>query len=240
MSEIKYKKVLLKLSGELLMGNHAFGVSRDAVRAVMDEIRGIVDLGVKVAIVIGGGNIFRGVSGVLAGLTDRVTADYMGMLATVMNALALNEACNLVGVPAKIQSALSTQSMVEMYARSTALQYLEEGKLLIFAGGTGSPFFTTDTAAALRALEMNCDILLKATKVDGVYTDDPNNNPHAVKYASITFDEAINQRLKIMDTTALTLCREHKLDIVVFEMTRRHTLNNIILGNLSEGTLIHC
>ncbi|MBN3859778.1 MAG: UMP kinase [Neisseriaceae bacterium] len=237
MSELKYKRVLLKLSGESLMGSDPFGINRDTIMTIINEVKEIVDLGVEVAIVIGGGNIFRGISGASEGM-ERSTADYMGMLATMMNALALNEAFNSIGISSRIQSALNIQQVVETYARPKAMQYLEEGKLLIFAGGTGNPFFTTDTAAALRAAEMSCDILLKATNVDGIYNEDPKKNSQAVKYDDITFDEAINKQLKVMDATAFTLCREQKLDIIVFGISKKGALKNIVLGK-EEGTLVH-
>ncbi|QRN41102.1 MAG: UMP kinase [Neisseriaceae bacterium] len=237
MFDLKYKRILLKLSGESLMGSDPFGVNRDTVMFITNEVKEIVDLGVEVAVVIGGGNIFRGISGAAEGM-ERSTADYMGMLATIMNALALNEAFKSMGISSRIQSALSIQQVVETYARPKAMQYLDEGKLLIFAGGTGNPFFTTDTAAALRAVEMNCDILLKATNVDGIYSEDPKKNPEAVKYNNITFDEAINKQLKVMDATAFTLCREQKLDIIVFGISQKGILKKIVLG-ASEGTLVH-
>ena len=197
----------------------------------------VVDMGVEVAIVIGGGNIFRGMAQSAKGM-ERATADYMGMMATVMNALALKEAFETRQVKARVQSALSMQQVAETYARPKAIQYLEEGKVVIFAAGTGNPFFTTDTAASLRGVEMNCDIMLKATNVDGVYTADPKTNPEAKRYQQITFDNAISQNLKVMDATAFALCREQKLNIVVFGIFKQGALKRVICGE-DEGTLVH-
>lgn len=234
---VKYKRVLLKLSGESLMGGDPFGINRETIMQIVTQIKEIADLGVQVAIVVGGGNIFRGVSA-QAGSMDRATADYMGMLATVMNALALKDAFESLGTKARVQSALSMQQIAETYARPKAIQYLEEGKVVIFAAGTGNPFFTTDTAAALRGAEMNCDIMMKATNVDGVYTADPKKDPSAVRYQTLTFDEALNKNLKVMDATAFALCRERRLNIVVFGINKTNALRNVILGE-DEGTLVH-
>ena len=233
----KYKRVLLKLSGESLMGQDAFGINRDTIMQITAQVKEVVDMGVEVAIVIGGGNIFRGMAQSAKGM-ERATADYMGMMATVMNALALKEAFESQQVKARVQSALSMQQVAETYARPKAIQYLEEGKVVIFAAGTGNPFFTTDTAASLRGVEMNCDIMLKATNVDGVYTADPKTNPEAKRYQQITFDEAISQNLKVMDATAFALCREQKLNIVVFGIFKPGALKRVIWGE-DEGTLVH-
>lgn len=219
------------------MGKDAFGINRDTIMQITGQIKEIVQMGVEVAIVIGGGNIFRGIAQSAKGM-ERATADYMGMMATVMNALALKEAFISQGVKARVQSALSMQQVVETYARPKAIQYLEEGKLVIFAAGTGNPFFTTDTAAALRGVEMNCDIILKATNVDGVYTADPKTTAAATRYQTITFDEAISKNLKVMDATAFALCREQKLNIVVFGIFRNGALKRVIMGE-DEGTLVH-
>ena len=197
-----YRRVLLKLSGESLMGDDAFGINRETVESMVTDIGEVVGLGVELAIVIGGGNIFRGVALGAAGM-DRATADYMGMLATVMNAMALQDAMRRAGVEARVQSALNIEQVVEPYIRPKALRYLEEGKVVIFAAGTGNPFFTTDTAAALRGSEVGAQIVLKATKVDGVYSADPKKDPSATRYSTITFDEALARNLKIMDATAL-------------------------------------
>lgn len=236
--QIKYKRVLLKLSGESLMGSDPFGINHDTIVQTVGEIAEVVKMGVQVGIVVGGGNIFRGVSA-QAGSMDRATADYMGMMATVMNALALKDAFETLGIKARVQSALSMQQIAETYARPKAIQYLEEGKVVIFAAGTGNPFFTTDTAAALRGAEMNCDVMLKATNVDGVYTADPKKDPSATRYETITFDEALNKNLKVMDATAFALCRERKLNIVVFGIAKEGSLKRVITGE-DEGTLVHC
>ena len=236
--QIKYKRVLLKLSGESLMGSDPFGINHDTIVQTVGEIAEIVKMGVQVGIVVGGGNIFRGVSA-QAGSMDRATADYMGMMATVMNALALKDAFETLGIKARVQSALSMQQIAETYARPKAIQYLEEGKVVIFAAGTGNPFFTTDTAAALRGAEMNCDVMLKATNVDGVYTADPKKDPSATRYETITFDEALNKNLKVMDATAFALCRERKLNIVVFGIAKQGSLKRVVTGE-DEGTLVPC
>ena len=233
----KYQRVLLKLSGESLMGPDAFGINRDTIMQIVGQVKEVVDMGVEVAVVIGGGNIFRGMAQSAKGM-ERATADYMGMMATVMNALALKEAFETVGVKARVQSALSMQQVAETYARPKAIQYLEEGKVVIFAAGTGNPFFTTDTAAALRGAEMNCDIMLKATNVDGVYTADPKQDAAATRYQTITFDEAISRNLKVMDATAFALCRERALNIVVFGIAKEGALKRVIAGE-DEGTLVH-
>lgn len=219
------------------MGDDPFGINRDTIMAIVQQVKEVVDLGVQVGIVVGGGNIFRGVSA-QAGSMDRATADYMGMLATVMNALALKDAFENVDTPARVQSALPMQQIAETYARPKAIQYLEEGKVVIFAAGTGNPFFTTDTAAALRGAEMGCQVMVKATNVDGIYTADPKKDADAVRYQSVTFDEAIQKKLKVMDTTAFTLCQERDLNIVVFGIQKEGALKRVILGE-DEGTLVH-
>lgn len=234
---LKYKRILLKLSGESLMGNDPFGINHDTIEHIVAQIKEVADLGVQIGIVVGGGNIFRGVS-VQAGSMDRATADYMGMLATVMNALALKDALESQGAKARVQSALSMQQIAETYARPKAIQYLEEGKIVIFAAGTGNPFFTTDTAAALRGAEMGCEVMLKATNVDGIYTADPKKDPAATRYQSVTFDEAIQKKLKVMDTTAFTLCQERNLNIVVFGISKDSALKRVVTGE-DEGTLVH-
>ena len=238
MNEPKYRRILLKLSGEALMGEDAFGINRDTIMRIVAQVGEVVKMGVEVGIVIGGGNIFRGMAQSAKGM-DRATADYMGMMATVMNALALKEAFESLDIKARVQSALSMQQIAETYARPKAIQYLEEGKVVIFAAGTGNPFFTTDTAAALRGAEMNCDIMLKATNVDGVYTADPKKDPSATRYQTITFDEAIIQNLKVMDATAFALCRDRKLNIVVFGIFKDGALKRVVMGE-DEGTLVHC
>jgi len=231
-----YKRILLKLSGEALMGEDSYGINRNTIHRIVEEIKEIVDLGVQVAVVIGGGNIFRGVAPAAEGM-DRATADYMGMLATVMNALALQDAMKHIGLVSRVQSALNIEQVAEPYIRGKAIRYLEEGRVVIFGAGTGNPFFTTDTAAALRGMEMNAEIVLKATKVDGVYTDDPKTHPDAMRYKTISFDEAIIKNLKVMDATALTLCRDQKLPISVFSIFKQGALKRVVMGE-DEGTRV--
>lgn len=233
----KYKRVLLKLSGEALMGEDSYGINRATIARMVEEIKSAVDLGVELGVVIGGGNIFRGVAPGAAGM-DRATADYMGMLATVMNALALQDTLRHVGIVSRVQSAITIQQVAEPYIRGKAIRYLEEGRVVIFAAGTGNPFFTTDTAAALRGMEINANIVLKATKVDGVYTADPKIDPDAKRYETLTFDEAISQNLKVMDSTAFALCRDHKMNLKVFDIFKQGALKRVILGE-NEGTLVH-
>jgi uridylate kinase len=232
-----YKRILLKLSGEALMGSDSYGINRETIGRIVTEIKEVVDLGVQVAVVIGGGNIFRGVAPAAAGM-DRATADYMGMLATVMNALALQDAMRHIGLASRVQSALNIEQVAEPYIRGKAMRYLEEGKVVIFGAGTGNPFFTTDTAAALRGMEMNAEIVLKATKVDGVYTDDPKTHPDAMRYKSLSFDEAIVRNLKVMDATALTLCRDQKLPLCVFSIFKQGALKRVVMKE-DEGTLVY-
>ena len=233
-----YRRILLKLSGEALMGDDSYGINRATLERIVSEINEVVKLRVQVAIVIGGGNIFRGVAPGASGM-DRATADYMGMLATIINALALQDMMRQAGLNGRVQSALNIEQVVEPYIRGKAMRYLEEGKVVIFAAGTGTPFFTTDTAAALRGMEMNVDIVLKATKVDGVYTEDPKTNSDAMRYQKLSFDEAITKNLKVMDATALTLCRDQKLAVNVFSILKPHALKRVVLGE-DEGTLVHC
>jgi uridylate kinase len=233
----KYKRILLKLSGEALMGEDPFGINRQTIGEIVAEIALVAKMEVEIGIVIGGGNIFRGVASGAHGM-DRATADYMGMLATVMNALALQDALRRAGLASRVQSALNIEQVVEPYIRGKAIRYLEEGKIVVFAAGTGNPFFTTDTAAALRGSEVGAQIVLKATKVDGVYTADPRCNPGARRYGRISFDEAISANLKVMDATALTLCRDQKLPINVFSIFKKNALQRVVLGE-DEGTLVH-
>lgn len=232
-----HKRVLLKLSGEALMGDDAYGINRSTIIRMTQEVADVSRLGVQLAVVIGGGNIFRGVAPGAQGM-DRATADYMGMMATVMNALALQDALKHQGVDARVQSALNIEQVVEPYIRPKALRYLEEGKVVIFAAGTGNPFFTTDTAAALRGAEIGAEIVLKATKVDGIYTADPNKDQSATRYTRISFDEAINRRLEVMDATAFALCRDQKLPIRVFSINKPGALMRAVQGE-DEGTLVH-
>ena len=232
-----YRRILVKLSGEALMGRDSYGINRDTIEDIVTEIRDVVRMGVEVAVVIGGGNIFRGVAPAASHM-DRATADYMGMLATVMNALALQDAMRRLELVARVQSALNIEQVVEPYIRGKAIRYLEEGRVVIFAAGTGNPFFTTDTAAALRGMEMGVDLVLKATKVDGVYSADPKIHPDAVRFRRLSFDEALARNLKVMDATALTLCRDQKLPINVFSIFKPTALRRIVLGE-DEGTFLH-
>lgn len=234
----KFKRILLKLSGEALMGSDAYGINRQTISEIVLEVKSVVDLGVQVGVVIGGGNIFRGVAPAATGM-DRAQADYMGMLATVMNGLALQDAMRVAGLVARVQSALSIEQVVEPYIRGRAIRYLEQGRTVIFAGGTGNPFFTTDTAAALRGAEIGAEIVLKATNVDGIYSADPKKDPLATRYDTISFNEAISKNLKVMDSTAFALCRDQKLPINVFSIFKRGALKRVVLGE-SEGTLVYC
>ena len=237
MTKPAYQRVLLKLSGEALMGDDQFGINRATIERMVADVAEVAKLGVQIAVVIGGGNIFRGVAPGAQGM-DRATADYMGMLATVMNALALADAMNKQGLIARVMSAIAIDQVVEPYVRPKALQYLEEGKVVIFAAGTGNPFFTTDTAAALRGAEIGAELVLKATKVDGVYTADPKKDPEATRYTSLTFDEAIARNLGIMDATAFALCRDQNLPIKVFSIFKNGALKRVVQGE-DEGTLVH-
>ena len=232
-----YKRIMLKLSGEALMGDDSYGINDEVVSRIVSEIGEIIDLGVQVGVVIGGGNIFRGMKGAAAGM-DRATADYMGMLATVMNAMALADAIQRAGLFARVQSALRIDQVVEPYIRGRAIRHLEEVRIVIFAAGTGNPFFTTDTAAALRGSEMGVQIVLKATKVDGIYTDDPKKNAAAQRFHRISFDEAIGRNLEVLDATAFALCRDQKLPINVFSIFKPGALKRVVMGE-DEGTLVH-
>ena len=220
-----YKKILLKLSGEALMGDQEFGISSDVIASYAKQIKEIVDLGVEVSIVIGGGNIFRGISGAAQGV-DRVTGDHMGMLATVINSLALQNSIEKLGVPTRVQTAIEMPKIAEPFIKRRAQRHLEKGRVVIFGAGTGNPYFTTDTAAALRAIEMETDVVIKATKVDGIYDKDPVKFADAKKYEKVTYNEVLAKDLKVMDATAISLCRENKLPIIVF--------NSLIEGNLKR------
>lgn len=233
-----YKRILLKLSGEALMGDDAYGINQEVVAGIVRDVVEVTSLGVEVGVVIGGGNIFRGMAGAASGM-DRATADYMGMLATVMNAMALSDAFRAVGVNARVQSALRIDQVVEPYIRGKAIRYLEEGRVVIFGAGTGNPFFTTDTAAALRGSEIGADIVLKATKVDGIYTADPKKDPTATRFQRISFDEAIARNLAVMDATAFALCRDQRLPINVFSLFKSGALRRVVMGE-DEGTLVYC
>ena len=236
MNKLKYKRVLLKLSGEALMGNDSFGVNPETISKIVSEIKLMVDSGVELAIVIGGGNIFRGVALGSKGM-DRATADYMGMLATVMNAIALQDAMKHIGINSRVQSAIKIEQIVEPYIRGKAIRYIEDNKVVIFAAGTGNPFFTTDTAAALRAIELNAEVVIKATKVEGIFSDDPEKVMDAKLFKKITFDEVISKKLKVMDSTAFTLCRDQGMPIAVLSLLKKRALLDFIHGK-DVGTLV--
>jgi uridylate kinase len=228
-SKARYKRILLKLSGEALMGDGKYGISPKVLSAIGQDIKEVVELGVEVALTIGGGNIFRGVSGATEGM-DRSSADYMGMLATVINSMALQDALEKMGVQTRVQSAIEMHQVAEPYIRRRAVRHLEKGRVVIFAAGTGNPYFTTDTAASLRAMEIRADILLKATKVDGVYSDDPKKNASATKFKSLSYIDVLKKNLKVMDSTAISLCMDNELPIVVFDLTHRGNIRRVVCG----------
>ncbi|MBA3987123.1 MAG: UMP kinase [Flavobacteriales bacterium] len=234
---MQYKRILLKLSGEALMGDRQYGIDPERLAEYAQEIKQIVDRGVQVAIVIGGGNIFRGVAGASKGM-DRVQADHMGMLATVINGLALQGACEDVGLQTRLQSAIQINEVAEPFIRRRALRHLEKGRVVIFGGGTGNPYFTTDSAAVLRAIEINADVILKGTRVDGIYTADPEKDAEATKFDFITFEEVLSKGLKVMDTTAFTLSQENELPIIVFDMNTKGNLLRIVNGE-NIGTKVN-
>ena len=233
---LKYKRILLKLSGEALMGELSYGIDPNFMNTLSKEIKEVYDLGVQISIVIGGGNIFRGVQGTAIGM-DRATADYMGMLATVMNAIALQDVLEKNEVPTRVMSAIEMRQIAEPYIRRRAIRHLEKGRVVIFAAGTGSPFFTTDTTGALRAAEIKADVLLKGTKVDGIYDKDPEKYPDAKLLKKISYMDALNKGLKVMDHTAITLCKENKLPIIVFNIKKPGNLKKIVLGE-EVGSLV--
>jgi uridylate kinase len=226
---MKYNRILLKLSGEALLGKNSYGIDNDRLVVYAEEIKQIHKQGVEIAIVIGGGNIFRGLSGSKDGI-DRVQADYMGMLATVINGLALQNALENMDIPTRLQSAIKMESIAEPFIKRKATRHLEKGRVVIFASGTGNPYFTTDSAAVLRAIEINADVILKGTRVDGIYNEDPEKNKEAVKFDNISFEETIKKGLKIMDTTAFTLSKENELPIIVFDMNTKGNLTRVIMG----------
>ena len=232
-----YKKILLKLSGEALMGDQEFGISSDVITSYAKQIKEIVDLGVEVSIVIGGGNIFRGISGAAQGV-DRVTGDHMGMLATVINSLALQNSIEKLGVPTRVQTAIEMPKVAEPFIKRRAQRHLEKGRVVIFGAGTGNPYFTTDTAAALRAIEMETDVVIKATKVDGIYDKDPVKYPDAKKYQTVTYNEVLAKDLKVMDATAISLCRENKLPIIVFNSLIEGNLKKVVMGEHIGTTVV--
>ena len=232
----KFGRVLLKLSGEALSGDTGVGISPQAVQHMAAQIREVRDLGVQVVLVVGGGNIFRGLSGSERGI-ERATGDYMGMLATIINALALQDALEKLGVATRVQSAISMAQVAEAFIRRRAVRHLEKGRVVIFGGGTGNPYFSTDTAAALRANEIGAEVVLKATKVDGIYDSDPKKNPAAKRYAQISYSEALQKQLKVMDSTAFSLCMDNKMPIIVFDFFREHNLRRVVMGE-KVGTLV--
>jgi uridylate kinase len=231
-----YRRILLKLSGEALMGEDAYGINRGVMTRIVAELQQVIATGVQLALVVGGGNIFRGVAPAAAGM-NRATADYMGMLATVMNCLSLQDALEQAGIATAVLSGLNIDAVVEPYSRRAAVAYLEAGRVVIFAAGTGNPFFTTDTAASLRGLEIGSDVVLKATKVDGVYDKDPMRHADAVRYDTLTYDEALEKRLGVMDATAIALCREQGMPLRVFNLNKPGSMLRIVMGE-NEGTLV--
>ena len=235
-SKMKYKRILLKLSGEALMGNRQYGIDNDRLREYATEIKKVVEKGCEVAIVIGGGNIFRGLAGAAKGM-DRVQGDYMGMLATVINGMALQGALEDAGIKTRLQSAIEMDKVAEPFIKRRAVRHLEKGRVVIFGAGTGNPYFTTDTAATLRAIEIDANVILKGTRVDGIYDSDPEKNANAVKYNSLSFDEVFEKNLKVMDMTAFTLSHENKLPIIVFDMNKEGNLLKIVEGE-NVGTLV--
>ena len=232
----KFKRILLKLSGEALMGDKGFGIDQKFVQYISDELKSITKLGIQVAIVIGGGNIFRGLEASAEGM-ERTSADYMGMLATVLNALALQNVLERNGMPTRVQSAIEMQELAEPYIRRRAIRHLEKKRFVIFAAGTGNPYFTTDTAAALRAVEIGADVILKATKVDGVYDSDPMKNPRAKKYNEISYINVLKKELKVMDSTSISLCMDNDLPIIVFSLMKKNNIRKILEGK-KIGTLV--
>ncbi|MFM1767868.1 MAG: hypothetical protein RJA22_397 [Verrucomicrobiota bacterium] len=236
MKRPKYKRILLKLSGEALGGAKGAGIDPESVHSMAQQIKEVRDLGVQVVLVIGGGNIFRGLSGSAGGI-ERATGDYMGMLATVINSLALQDALEKLGVGTRVQTAITMHQVAEPFIRRRAQRHLEKGRVVIFGAGTGNPFFSTDTAAALRANEIGAEVILKATKVDGIYDSDPKKNPKAKRYDRISFQDALLQRLTVMDSTAFSLCQDNKMPIIVFDMFKPHNLRRVVLGE-AVGTLV--
>ena len=236
MEKPKYRRILLKVSGEAFIGEKKYGIDPSALSIIANQIKEIRDLGVEVGVMVGGGNIFRGFAAGSYGM-DRVSADYIGMLATVINALALQNALENMGVFTRILTAIHMEEVAEPYIRRRAIRHLEKGRVVIFAAGTGNPYFTTDTAAALRAVEIEAEIIMKGTKVDGVYSDDPKKNPQAKKFDSLTYLEVLNKKLKVMDTTAVTLCMDNNLPIIVFNLQKEGNLKKMILGK-KLGTLV--
>ncbi len=236
MPKSKYQRILLKLSGEALMGSGSYGIDPDTLRSIAEQIREIIDLGVQVAVVIGGGNIFRGVAGSTRGM-DRSSADYMGMLATVINSLALQDALEKLGVVTRVLSAIEMQQVAEPYIRRRAIRHLEKGRVVIFGAGTGNPYFTTDTAASLRAMEIHAEVIMKATKVDGIYTADPKKEPDAVRFEQLSYLDVLQKGLKVMDATAISLCMDNAMPILVFDLTEPGNIRRAVTGE-AIGTVV--
>jgi uridylate kinase len=233
---IAYKRVLLKLSGEALMGNLGYGIDPGIVQQIAQEVAEVINSGIQLAIVVGGGNIFRGVKGASAGM-DRATADYIGMIATVMNAMTLQDALEKIGIPTRVQSAIAMQEVAEPYIRRRAIRHLEKGRVVVFGAGSGNPFFTTDTTAALRAAEIDANVIFKATKVDGIYDRDPKTNPDAKRYQTLTYGHVLTHDLRVMDSTAIALCKENNIPIIVFDLSVRGNINRAVMGE-AVGTLV--
>ncbi|MBD2036101.1 UMP kinase [Phormidium sp. FACHB-592] len=233
---VTYQRVVLKLSGEALMGELSYGIDPNIVQDIAQEVAAVTATGVQVAIVVGGGNIFRGVKGAAAGM-DRATADYIGMIATVMNAMTLQDSLEQIGVPTRVQTAISMQEVAEPYIRRRAIRHLEKGRVVIFGAGSGNPFFTTDTTAALRAAEISADVLFKATKVDGIYDSDPTTNPQARRYKSLTYGHILAQDLRVMDSTAISLCKDNNIPIIVFDLSVKGNVRRAVAGE-QIGTLV--
>jgi uridylate kinase len=234
----RYKRILLKLSGEALMGEGKYGIHPPTLSRIASELKEVVEAGVEMAVVIGGGNIFRGVAGSTEGM-DRASADYMGMLATCINSMAMQDALEKQGCHTRVLSAIKMEQIAEPYIRRRAVRHLEKGRIVIFAAGTGNPYFTTDTAASLRAMEINAQVILKATKVDGIYSADPKKDPEARRYRTLTYMDVLKQNLNVMDSTAISLCMDNKLPIIVFDLTQRGNIHKAILGDAGEiGTVV--
>jgi uridylate kinase len=233
---LTYRRIVLKLSGEALMGDLAYGIDPDIVQGIAEEIADVTANGVEVAVVVGGGNIFRGIKGAAAGM-DRATADYIGMIATVMNAMTLQDALERMEVPTRVQTAIAMQQIAEPYIRRRAIRHLEKGRIIIFGAGSGNPFFTTDTTAALRAAEISADVVFKATKVDGVYDSDPRTNPHAKRYKTLNYAHVLNKDLRVMDATAISLCKENNIPIIVFDLSVKGNIRKAVMGD-PIGTLV--
>lgn len=233
---LTYQRIVLKLSGEALMGDLSYGIDPDIVQGIAEEIADVTANGVQVAVVVGGGNIFRGIKGAAAGM-DRATADYIGMIATVMNAMTLQDALERMEVPTRVQTAIAMQQIAEPYIRRRAIRHLEKGRIIIFGAGSGNPFFTTDTTAALRAAEISADVVFKATKVDGVYDSDPRTNPDAKRYKTLNYAHILNKDLRVMDATAISLCKENNIPIIVFDLSVKGNIRKAVMGD-PIGTLV--